>query len=69
MRSNLMRKMQFKRVPKIVYRPKDASLGLTPPVESMHALVMHKGIAHQYNGMDFPGTQFEGGGRAESRVN
>lgn len=48
MRSNLMRKMDFKRVPKIQYKPQDPSLGLIEPEQQINPLFMRDNFIGDY---------------------
>ena len=48
MRSNLMRKMDFKRVPKIQYKPEDPSLGLIEPEQNINPLFMRDNFIGDY---------------------
>lgn len=48
MRTNLMRKMDFKRVPKILYKPKDPSLGLIEPEQMINPLFMRDQFIGDY---------------------
>lgn len=60
MRTNLMRKMDFKRVPKVVYKPEDASLGLTPPPEDINnPLFMRENFLGNFVEEEHEGAEYE----------
>ena len=52
MRTNLMRKMDFKRVPKLMFRPKDSSLGLVAPLQGINPLFLRPGFIGNYMPME-----------------
>eukprot|EP01032_Pedospumella_encystans_P016587 gene16587-18918_t len=62
MRTNLMRKMDFKRVPKLMFRPKDSSLGLVAPLQGINPLFLRPGFIGNYMPMEGTPSDESGSG-------
>jgi len=67
MRTNLMRKMDFKRVPKLMFRPKDSSLGLVAPLQGINPLLLRPGFFGNYIPVEDMDTPSEEGRNEMSR--